>query len=218
LSSALSAKRDRMRFPGVRAPRPLLSPDAEHRLSGRQRGLLDELEDRLRSDGLADLTMAELAGLMGCSLRTLYGIAPSKDELLLTVVDRRLHRIGRAAIAVLDADMPPLHALRAYLRAANEAVQPEAVVMSADLAKVAGAGRLFDSHEAYLVAVAQSLLDRAVAEGQISELDTAAVAHVLGGLGREFARPEVAEIVHGTPKETADAISELILQGLLATR
>jgi len=153
---------------------------------------------------------------VGCSLRTLYGIAPSKDELLLTVVDRRLHRIGRAAIEALDASMPPLDTVRAYLQAANEAVQPEAVALSADLAKVAGVGRLFDAHEAYLITVTQSLLDRAVAERQIAPVDTASVAHVLGGLGREFARPDVAEVAEASPKATADAISELILRGLLA--
>ena len=160
--------------------------------------------------------MAEIAAQVGASLRTLYGIAPSKDELLLTIVDRRLHRIGRAAIQALDASMPPLDALRVYLRAANQAVQPESVSLSADLAKVAGAGRMFDSHEAYLTAVTQNLLDRAVADGQIAQVDTAAVAHILAGLGREFARGEVAEIAHASPKETADAISELIFQGLLA--
>lgn len=212
-----AAEKDgRMRFPGVRAPKPLLSREAERQLSARQLELLDELEQELIRQSLADLTMAEIAALVGCSLRTLYGIAPSKDELLLTVVDRRLHRIGRAAIEALDASMPPLDALRAYLRAANEAVQPEAVAMSADLVKVAGAGRLVSAHEAYLIAVTQNLLDRAVAEGQIAPVDTAAVAHVLGSLGGEFARPDVAAIAQKSPKETADAISELIVQGLLA--
>ena len=208
----------RVRFPGVRAPKPLLSPAAERQLSARQLELLDELEEKLVREGLGDLTMAEIAALVGCSLRTLYDIAPSKDELLLTIVDRRLHRIGRAAIEALDASMSPLDALRAYLQATNEAVQPEAVALAADLAKVAGAGRLVSAHEAYLTAVTQSLLDRAVADGQIAPVDTASVAHVLGGLGGEFARPEVAEISEASPKETADAISELILQGLLAKR
>ena len=214
--SAPVEKRRRLRFPGVRAPKPLLSREAERQLSARQLELLDELEEKLLGEGLGDLTMAEIAALLGCSLRTLYGIAPSKDELLLTVVDRRLHRIGRAAMEGLDPAMPPLEALRAYLRAANRAVAPESLALSADLGAVAGSNRLFSSHEAYLVAVAQSLLDRAVAAGDIAPVDTAAVAHVLGGLGREFARPEVAEIAHASPKDTADAIADLILRGLQA--
>ena len=208
----------RLRFPGVRAPKPLLSPEDERQLSERQLELLDELEARLLREGLADLTMAEIAALVGCSLRTLYTIAPSKDELLLTVVDRRLHRIGRAAIESLDASLSPLDALRAYLSAANEAVQPEAATLATDVVKVAGAGRLFTGHEAYLIAVTQSLLDRAVAEGKIAPVDTASVAHMLGGLGREFSRPEVAEVAQASPKETADAITDLILRGLEAKR
>ncbi len=207
-----------MRFPGVRAPKPLLSREAERQLSARQLQLLDSLEKKPVREALADLTMAEIAALVGCSLRTLYGISPSKDELILTVVDRRLRRIGRAAIEALDPSMPPLDALRAYLQAANEAVQPEAVLLSADLAKVPGAGRLLDLHEAYLTSVTQSLLDRAVSDGQIPPVDTASVAHVLAGLGREVSRPEVAEIAHAPPKDTADAIADLILQGLLAKR
>jgi AcrR family transcriptional regulator len=218
LTTSPSRKDGRLRFPGVRPPKPLLSAEAERQLGARQLELLDELEEKLLGEGLADLTMAEIAALVSCSLRTLYGIAPSKDELLLTVVDRRLRCIGRAAIEALHASMRPLDALRTYLQAANAAVQPEALALSADLAKVAGAGRLFDAHETYLTAVTQSLLDQAVAEAEIAPVDTAAVAHVLAGLGREFARPEIAEIAQAPPKETADAIAEIILQGLLAKR
>ncbi len=39
---------------------------------------------------------------------------------------------------------------------------------------------------------------------------------MLAGLGREFARAEVAPIARSSPKETADAITEIILQGLLS--
>ena len=212
LSAAQSA---RARLPGVQAPKPLLSPEAERRLTPRQREVLDELEALVVRGGLADLTMAEIAARSNCSLRTLYGIAPSKDELVLTVVDRRLHRIGRRAIAALDADQPPLAALRAYLRTANEAVQPTTVAFARELAGVPGAKTLLDAHESYVVAVARRLLERAVATGEIAPVDSGALAHVLGGLGREFSRPELAEsALAGSPKATADAVTEIILRGL----
>ena len=75
--------RTHMRFPGVRAPKPLLSREAERQLSARQLELLDALEMKLAKSGLGERTMAEIAAGVGCSLRTLYAIAPSKDELLL---------------------------------------------------------------------------------------------------------------------------------------
>ncbi len=204
----------RPRFPGARAPRPLLSPETEHRLTARQRQLLDQLEKLVAAKGLAELTMAEIAAEVNCSLRTLYGIAPSKEELVLIVVDRRLRRIGRAAIESLDVSMSPLALLRAYLRAANEAVQPESVALARHLADVPGAKRLLDAHESYVIGVTKSLLDQAALENEIPAVDSASLAHVLGGLGREFARPELAAIANAGAKATADAIAEIILRGL----
>ena len=199
---------------GVRAPKPLLAPEAERRLTPRQREVLGALEDLVVHGGFAELTMAEIAARLGCSLRTLYEISPSKDELVLAVVDRRLRRIGRRAIAALDARTPPLAALRAYLHTANEAVQPTTVAFAREFADVPGAQRLLDAHEGYVVAVTRSLLERAVSEGQIAPVDTVSLAHVLGGLGREFARPEVAALAAASPRATADAMAEIILRGL----
>ena len=212
--TSAATERARLRFPGVRAPKPLLPPHAERRLTERQRQVLDALEELVVSGGLAELTMAEIAARLNCSLRTLYEISPSKDELVLTVVDRRLHRIGRAAIACLDASMSALQALRAYLAAANEAVQPTTESFGRDFADLPGAKRLLDAHEGYVVAVTRSLLDRAVRERRIQPVDTAALAHVLGGLGRELSRPDVIPLIAGSPKHTADALTEIVLRGL----
>jgi AcrR family transcriptional regulator len=214
VSALKTGPEERLRFPGVPAPRPLLGPETVRRLTTRQREILDELEKILAVEGLADLTMAEIAAQVNCSLRTLYGISPRKEELVLAVVDRRLRGIGRAAMEPLRASMSPLEALRAYLQAANEAVQPTTVAYARELADIPGASRLLDAHESYVISVTRSLLDRAVAEGQIAPIDTLSVAHVLGGLGREFARPDVAEVAGESPKATADAVAEIILRGL----
>lgn len=214
MSSGDAGAFEPIRFPGVRPPKPLLSPETERSLTARQKELLDQLEELVARKGVAERTMAEIAAAVNCSLRTLYGIAPSKEELVLTLVDRRLRRIGRTAILSLDLSLSPLEAVRAYLEATNQAVQPEAISFSEELAPLPGAKRLLDAHEGYVIAVTQSLLDRAVAEGQIDAVDTASVAHVLGGLGREFARPEVAAVAAASPKQTADAVAEIVLRGL----
>jgi len=206
--------RERLRLPGVRAPKPLLEAAVERRLTPRQRELLDALEDLVVGGGLADLTMAEIAARMNCSLRTLYGIAESKEELFLAVVDRRLHRIGRRAIASLDPSLDPMDALRVYMRAVSEAVEPERSAFSRAFADLPGGQPMLDAHERYVTAVLQSLLERAVAEGRIVRCDTGAIAHLLAGLGREFARPEVAALAQASPKATVEAIAEILLRGL----
>ncbi len=199
---------------GVRAPRPLLTPESEGKLTERQRQVIETLETLVVRGGLADQTMAQIAAAVNCSLRTLYGIARSKDELLLTIVDRRLQRIGRAAIAAITPAMQPLQALRDYLRAVNEAVQPTTAEFARDFADLEGGSQLLDAHETYVIAIVRNLLERAVEEKQIVPIDTTAVAHVLGGLGREFARPRLLRRIATSPKDTADAVAEIILRGL----
>jgi AcrR family transcriptional regulator len=201
----------------VRAPKRRLSRKAESALSPRQLEILDVLEEWILRGGFADVTMAEIAKRAGCSMRTLYGIAPSKDALVLALLDRRLHRIGREAIRALDLEEPPLERLRAYLRATNLAVQPNTAAFSNDFARVPGAPALNEAHAAYVVAITRALLDEAVAEQQIGEINTAAVAHILGRLGNDFSRPSLQNIISGAPQTTADAIAEIIFAGLRAT-
>lgn len=201
-------------FSGVRRPRPLLPPETERKLTPRQREILDELEALAVEQGFAELTMAQLAARVGCSLRTLYGLAPSKDELLLCVMDRRLHRIGRAAAGAIQPDMDPLTALRAYLRATNLAVGPTTESFARELAAVPGATRLVNEHGNYIIAVTEKLLDRAVEEGLIEPVDTGALSLILGGLGSYFSRPQVIPLIEDSPKATADAIMEIVLRGL----
>jgi len=207
----------RPRLPDVPVPKPRLSRDAEQALTSRQLEILDALEQWVLRGGFADVTMAEIARGMGCSLRTLYGIAPSKDELVLTVLDRRLHRFGREASHALELDEPPLARLRAYLRATNRAVQPTTAAFSQDFATVPGAAELNESHANYVVAITCALLEEAVADGEIAPLNAPAIAHVLGRLGNDFARARLADIVRGSPQKTADAAAEIILDGLRAT-
>lgn len=207
--------RQRVRFANVRAPKPVLGSEKMERLTPRQLQVFEQLEQLVTDERISDLTMSQIAAALGCSLRTLYGISPSKDELVLAAADRNLRRIGRAAIESLDPSMPPLDMLRAYLDAANEAVEPTRMIYARELASIPASKRLLDAHEDYVVAVTKSLLDRAVEAGDIPKMDTAPIAHVLGGLGREFGRPEVREIVEQSPKKTAGEIAEIIFRGLV---
>ncbi len=217
LSEKPSVKR-RGDFSHIRAPKRRLSSSSEESLTTRQLEILDTLDESVLSGGFSDLTMAEIAKRMTCSLRTLYGIAPSKEELVLAVADRHLQRIGREAMEVLELDEDPLCRLRAYLRATNLALQPTTMVFSMDFDKLRGARKLADAHAGYIVAITRALLDEAVEAEHVAPLDTAALALVLGRLGREFARPDVDRILQNSAREAADSIAEIILDGLVAQK
>ena len=207
----------RERLHAVRRPRPVLTREREQALTERQRQLLDQLED-LFAEGFAHLTMAELAARLSCSLRTLYALAPSRDALVLTVVDRNLWRTGRAARDVIGPDLAPLDAVRAYLAAATVAVSGWTEAFARDLATVPAARRLADGHDEYVFEVTRTLLDHAVEVGDVADdVDTTAVARVLAGLGRFFSRPDVIPTLRSSPKDAADEVVELVLRGLQAS-
>ena len=203
------------RLRALPAPRPMLSRDDLERLTDRQRELLTQLGSLFR-DGFADLTMSEIAAQLNCSLRTLYGLAPSRDELVLTVVDTHLWRTGREAMAAIGPDLSPLEAVRAYLGAATVAVSGTTPAYARDLAAMPAARRRNGEHADYVVAVTRTLLDVAVERGDIPDVDTAAVARTLANLGQDFIAPEVMATLRSSPKVAADGVIDIILRGLAA--
>jgi AcrR family transcriptional regulator len=203
------------RLQAVPRPVPVLSRERERLLTARQREIIDRLGE-LFDAGFVDLTMAEIAAWANCSLRTLYSVAQSRDELVLVMVDRHLWHIGRSAREAIEAGMGPLDAVRAYLRGATVAVGRITAAFSRDLAQVPAAERLRQSHNEYLVAVTRCLLDLAVEQGEIADVDTGALARVMATLGSDLSRPEVIATLRSSPKDAADAVVDLVLRGLTA--
>ena len=202
---------DRVR--AVSSPEPLLTRDQEASLTAREREILDEL-GKIFDRGFAYLTMAELAKSMNCSMTTLYNLAPSRNELVLLVVDRNVRSIGRVAHAALNDDMTALEAVRAYLRAANSAIENMTEEFASDIAAMASGSELNDLHSRYLIDVTRCLLDLAVEQGEIEAVDTAAVAQMTGSLGGTFVRPDVMAQLTTSPQMAANSMVEIVLAGL----
>jgi hypothetical protein len=94
------------------------------------------------------------------------------------------------------------------------AVAGTTAAFARDLATVPAAQRLNDAHSDYIIAVARCLLDMALEQGDIDVVDTAAIARVVAGVGRDFARAEVMATLQSPPKDAADSVVDVILRGL----
>jgi len=202
---------DRVRL--TPAPLPVLAPEQERQLTDRQRQILDDLE-KIFNNGFTSITMADLAARLNCSLRTLYGLAKSRNQLVLVVTDRRLRAIGRSAHAAINAEMSAIEAIRAYLSAATVAVSKVKPSFAADMESMPEGRQLHEAHSNYLVQVTRTLLDIAVERQEIRPVDAVAVAHVIAGFGRDFARPGVLPHLDSSPKKAADDMVEIVLAGL----
>ena len=187
------------------APRPMLSRSAEARLGPRHREVLDQLELLFRDRGFAEFTIADLARTIGCSRRTLYELAPSKDQLVLIVLDRFLHRMGRTALANVEPDEPLITQLRQYIEGGIE-FQMYAPLFD-DLADDAPARRLVDRHYRYVMSVLERMVALGVERGEFNPVTPSVLAATITGSALYLMQPEIVE---DTGLEIHQLVSEML--------
>jgi len=198
-----------------RRPRPLISQRAESRLGARHREVLDQLEALFLQEGFSGFSVRELAAHVGCSRRTLYELAPSKDELVLLVFDRFLHRVGRAAIESIDPSRAYAEQIRAYSLGGAE-LQRITQVFGDDLADEPAARRLFDRHYGYVMAITEQLVQRGVAAGEFRPVTPSIVAGLLAGGGQFFSQPAVQTDIGLGFEQAVEEMLELIVRAVKA--
>lgn len=196
-----------------RRPRPLLSQRAEQKLGARHREVLDQLENLFLQEGFSGFSVRELAAHVGCSRRTLYELAPSKDELVLIVFDRFLHRVGRAALDAIDTSALCGEQIRSYFVGGME-LQRITLVFGEDLADEPAARRLFDRHYSYVMAVVEELVARGIERGEFRPVTPAVVAGMLAAGAQLFNQPDVLAQNHLELAAATDELLELVIRAL----
>ena len=182
-------------------------------LTDKHINVIEDFESLLET-GIANLTMSDIASHLKVSLRTLYEIAPSKEDLITTTMDRILTNIGREALSNMKDVKSPLERLRIYMRIGNEAAGPKLQKFDGDLDKIKGAKEMIDFHQNYFISFIKSLLDEAQAANEIREIDTQALAITLGGIARELSIPDNKKSLEDLPEKSSNMVTDLILESL----
>ena len=164
--------------------------------------------------GIPDHTMSQLAAKLKVSLRTLYEIAPSKDHLIRMTVNRILMRLGKEALEIVADIKSPIEKLKKYLQHVNQAVGPKFKVYLQNLGNNNKSKEMIDYHEDYITAYTKELLDTAISQKEIKDIDTQAFALLLGGIGRDFAKDSNIKKLISSPEQSANSITEIILNGI----
>tara|TARA_B100001250_G_scaffold414194_1_gene451217 strand:+ start:3243 stop:3854 length:612 start_codon:yes stop_codon:yes gene_type:complete len=170
--------------------------------------------EKLLEKGVPDLTMSEIASKLKISLRTLYEIAPSKDQLILMTMDKILIRLGKHALDSVSNIDSPIEKLEQYLFIVNQAVGPKFNTFLKDIEKINGSKKMADYHENFISSFTEELLDDAIKNKEIKKIDTKAFSILLGGIGREFLREKNRNLIGASPEESANSITSIILNGI----
>jgi AcrR family transcriptional regulator len=191
----------------------LISKKSVQPLTKKHKELIDKLELMLEK-GIPNHTMSQLAAKLKVSLRTLYEIAPSKDHLIRMTVNRILMRLGKEALEIVADIKSPIEKLKKYLQHVNQAVGPKFKVYLQNLGNNNKSKEMIDYHEDYITAYTKELLDTAISQKEIKDIDTQAFALLLGGIGRDFAKDSNIKKLISSPEESANSITEIILNGI----
>ena len=170
--------------------------------------------EKMLEKGIPELTMSELAAKLKISLRTLYEIAPSKDQLITMTVDNILKKLGKSALERVSKIESPMDKLDTYLGIVNQAVGPKFDAYIKGLGNINGSSEMIDYHEDFITKYTEKLLVEAMSANEIQKIDPKAFAILLGGIGREFAKSKNRSSINESPEMSANSVTKVILKGI----
>ena len=195
----------------LRQGAPLL---VETSLSPRQEEVLDFVEAVFLRDGIRAVRIGELAAEASCSRSTLYELAPSKEDLLLLVLDRMMRRIMRRGAQAIEEASGPVDRVRAMLTSGAldlAALGPRFLeaVRRHPPARLLFDRRMTDGRDAL-----ERLIEEGVSAGQFRPVNVPAVADAMIAVVLRFTDPEFARVRGTNPATGLAELVDIFLDGL----
>jgi AcrR family transcriptional regulator len=189
-----------------------------HHFSPRQEEVLDVVERVFLRDGIRAVRMGQLAAEAGCSRSTLYELAPSKEELLLLVLDRMMRRISRHGAEAIGEAAGPAEQVRAMLTSGALDFSPLGPRFLEAVRQHPPARLLFDRWIADGRDALKRLIEDGVAAKEFRPVNAAVVAEAMFAVVLRFTDPDFAR---STRLSSAAGLAELVdvlLDGLRPRR
>jgi len=180
--------------------------------------LLDQLIELYLAEGFLSFGMGDLAARLRCSRSTLYLVASSKEQIILTAVRRYFRRAAERIEARVDAEPDVGLRLQVYLAAVSDELAPASEKFHADVAGYPPARELYEENTRLAAQRVQDIVAAAVAGGALRPVNArfvgAAVAEVMSaiqagrieaaaGLGDAEAYRALSDMVYRAVETTA---------------
>ena len=147
--------------------RPAARPPRKPRADGaRNRTRLIEVAKAAFTEIGPDVSLEEIARRAGVGIGTLYRHFPTRDAVLEAVYRHAVHQLAEAA-RHLNETLPPVEALRAWMRLFVDYVVTKKIIAPALGTISGGSSALFASPGAQITTAITLLFDNAVASGDI---------------------------------------------------
>jgi excisionase family DNA binding protein len=177
----------------------------EH-LTTRQRQLVDELVDLFLAEGFSHLTLDDIAARLGCSKRTLYALADSKEQLAVRTVRSYFRRSTDQVEAAIARTRSPAIRLTRYLEAVAEALRPAGPEFRRDLARTVTTREVYEQNTVAAAERVRELIDEGIRAGAFRNVSAVFVGEVVTATMRRITSGEIGR---ATGLDDAQAYGEL---------
>lgn len=156
-------------------PRPLRA-DAK-----RNRDKLVAVATRAFAEGVAEVSLEQIARDAGVGIGTLYRNFPTRELLVLAVYEQQIDDLDRLSSELAESD-DPVAALRTWMLAFTDYVAVKRGLIALLRSMIEADGSLLDAARAKLRDAADRLLAAAAAAGAIRELSADDLVRTLSGV------------------------------------
>ncbi len=181
----------------------------------REAQLRATLADIIFDDGFARLNVSTMAARLGCSKRTIYELAPTKNELVLQVIAHFFATVRSEAEVASGNSTDPADQMFEYLQVGVRAAQRMSPVMIADIDQWEPARTLWQTHIRLRVEGLRKLIERGIEAGVFRDIHPVLVAEmVFAGLNR-LREPDFYTTIDISLAEAFDEYYKMLLHALV---
>lgn len=179
--------------------------------------MVAQLEDLLLGEGFTALTMDDLAARLHCSKATLYGIAPSKEQLVLRVTKHFFQCSAEKVEAAVEKESDPRRRIATYINEIGRAMRRQSAAFYADMLAFPPAAEVYQANADLAARRVGELIDDGVRRGEFRALDGTFVARLVGLGIRGVQTGSLLEDGELTAGEALTQLADLVLHGLTST-
>ena len=183
--------------------------------TARQEEILDALEEVFLARGFLDVSVTDLVAAAHCSRRTLYELAPTKEQLFLLVADRMWRRLDAYAREAARPKADAATRIEAFLVHAAEIFRAPSANFLRAIQTYAPARRIFDDHIANYIDFIAELVSDGIRAGEFRSMDPHVAAEVLAAAAIQVAGRDLADPEKLSSAEAVGVATRLALFGLI---
>lgn len=186
--------------------------------SGRREELLDGVMDIIAVRGFSDVTVAEIARELHCSVSTLYRIAPGKDSIVALAIRRWADRSFAELDRQIQAFRTPSGQARAYFEAAANTLQPLSATFRYDVQRFETTRVLWSSvvTDPFIVTFVE-LLNAAAEAGEIRPVNTLFMSETLRQLAWLMRDETILKASGLTAAQAGKQINDMVWVGICSS-